>query len=257
MTLEEFGPFMVEQRMKKNLTQSQLAEMLNVSTAAISKWERCKCLPEVTKFNDIANVFDLSLMEVMQCKENRAATEEIDNVINDSINLTKSQYRKKIRNRIVAFAIILILCICAHFFPVYHVLQVWSPSYFTTGEVTKLLYIGNRAERNTAQLFVSKANEAFSDLSTPDDQLEEKYGMLKRYATNAERGGSTEKHSLRLWSADFNSADGYGYVWVYYSNSVYNIEGEEICGSSKIPALWVFEKNDEGNWQLLYIKEHP
>ena len=73
MTLEEFGPFMVEQRKKKNLTQTQLAEQLNVSTATISKWERCLCLPEVTKFNDIAKAFNLSLMEVMQCKENEIA----------------------------------------------------------------------------------------------------------------------------------------------------------------------------------------
>lgn len=257
MTLDEFGPFMVEQRKKNNLTQAQVAEQLKVSTATISKWERCLCLPEVTRFNDIAKVFDLSLMEVMQCKENEVATEEIDKVIDDSIQLAKKQYRKKAKKWILSLAALLAVCICIHFFPVYHVFQVWSPSYYTTGEISKLLYIGSGEERDTARLFIAKANEAFSDLTTPDEQLTDKYGPLARYATNVERGGVKEKHSLRLWSADFNSFDGYGYVWVYYSNMVYDNQGEEVCGSSNVPSLWVFEKDTSGNWQLIYIKEHP
>lgn len=257
MTLEEFGPFMVEQRKKKNLTQAQLAEQLKVSTAAISKWERCLCLPEVTKFNDIAMVFDLSLMEVMQCKESDAATEEIDAVITDSFDLAKKQYRRKARNWVLSVAAVLVIGICVHFFPVYHVLQVWSPSYYTTGEISKLLYIGNSNDRDTARLFMAKANEAFSDLTTPYDQLEDKYGPLKRYATNSERGGTSEKHSLKLWSADFDSFDGYGYVWVHYSHTVYDNQGEVVCGSWNIPALWVFEKDATGNWRLMHIKEHP
>ena len=257
MTLEEFGPFMVEQRKKKNLTQAQLAKQLNVSTAAISKWERCLCLPEVTKFDDIAKVFELSLMEVMQCKENETVTEEMDTVIADSIHLTKKQYSRKTRKCILSIAAVLVICMCIHFFPVYHIFQVWSLNYYTTGEISKLLYIGSSDDRDTARLFIAKANEAFSDLSTPDEQLEEKYGLFMRYATNQERGGAAEKHSLRLWSADFNSFDGYGYVWVYYSNTVYDNQGEQLCGSWNIPSLWIFERDTLGKWQLISIKEHP
>ncbi len=71
-------------------------------------------------------------------------------------------------------------------------------------------HAGSNKDRDTARLFLAKANEAFSDLTTPYDLLEGKYGPLSRYATNLERGAATEKHSLRLWSADFDSSDGYG-----------------------------------------------
>ena len=37
--------------------------------------------------------------------------------------------------------------------------------------------------------------------------------------------------------------------------SDYDEEGEEICGSWNIPALWIFDVS--GNWQLISIKEHP
>ena len=257
MTLEEFGPFVAEQRKKRHLTQAQLAKQLKVSTAAISKWERCLCLPEVTKFNDIAKAFDLSLMEVMQCKENEAATEEIDEVIHNSISLAKNQYQKRTKNWILLAAFILAASVSIRFFPVYHVLQVWSPDYYTTGEVSKLFYIGSSDDRDTARLFIAKANEAFADLTTPYNQLEEKYGPLMLYASGSEIHGATEKHSLKLWSADFNASDGYGYVWVYYSNSVYDIHGEEVCGSRDVSSLWIFEKDPSGSWQLMDIKEHP
>lgn len=257
MTLEEFGPFLVEQRKKKNLTQTELAEQLNVSTAAVSKWERCLCLPEITKFNDIAEVFELSLMEVMQCKVNESATPEIDAVISDSITLAKTQYRTKAKKRIFIVVAVLLIGILVHYFPIYHVAQVWSPSFYSTGEISKLLHIGNNNDLNTARLFIAKANEAFSDITTPYDQLEDKYGPLMIYATNKEMGGATEKHSLKLWSAHFDSDDGYGYVWVHHSSTVYDSKGNELRGSWNIPALWKFEKDDSEGWKLIQIKEHP
>ena len=128
---------------------------------------------------------------------------------------------------------------------------------FTIGEISKLLYVGSYEELNCAKLFVEQANEAFSDLSTPEDQLKEKYRLLSRYAAGYEAGDASETHSLELLSAHFDnsSADGYGYVWVYYSNVVKNAKGEVVRGSYEIPALWTFEKDDKGSWKLIDIKE--
>ncbi len=61
MKTEEFGPFLAEQRKKRNITQSQLAEKLHVSTAAVSKWERCRCLPEISKLEDIADLLGVAI----------------------------------------------------------------------------------------------------------------------------------------------------------------------------------------------------
>ena len=145
-----------------------------------------------------------------------------------------------------------------HFLPVHQILEVWSQDYFTIGEISKLLYVGSYEELNCAKLFVEQANEAFSDLSTPEDQLKEKYRLLSRYAAGYEAGDASETHSLELLSAHFDnsSADGYGYVWVYYSNVVKNAKGEVVRGSYEIPALWTFEKDDKGSWKLIDIKEH-
>jgi len=114
MQPEEFGRFLSEQRKKNNLTQQQLADKLHVTSSAVSKWERGLSLPDISKFEDIAKVLDLSLLEVMQCREESAQVnkEEIDRTIADTM---KMSYGKGIRKAmiIVACVVSVILLIAA------------------------------------------------------------------------------------------------------------------------------------------------
>lgn len=259
MVPEQFAQFLIEQRKKKGLTQREFAKLIGVSTAAVSKWERGLCLPEVSRFEDIGKVLELNLIEVIQCKLGDAPMKEFEGVLVDTISIAESQNKHKMCKNFILLLLVLILCLGVHFFPIYHIFQVWSPSYFTTGEISKLAYVGKHEDLNRARLFVAQADKAFSDLATPEKQIEKKYGLFSRYAPGAEAGGFSETHSLKLWSAHFgdSATDSYGYVWVYYSNEVKNDKNEVVQGSNKIPALWLFEKNKNGVWEIIDIKEHP
>ena len=48
-------------RKKKHLTQVQLAERLNITAQAISKWERAECLPDTAILLDLANVLETTV----------------------------------------------------------------------------------------------------------------------------------------------------------------------------------------------------
>ena len=48
MDLNKIGKFISEERKKKNYTQKQLADILNVSDRTISKWECGKGFPEIS-----------------------------------------------------------------------------------------------------------------------------------------------------------------------------------------------------------------
>lgn len=48
-------------RKKKNLTQEQLGEILNISPAAISKWETGNAYPDIILLPELANVFNVSI----------------------------------------------------------------------------------------------------------------------------------------------------------------------------------------------------
>ena len=48
-------------RRKNNMTQAELAERLNYSDKAISKWERGESLPDVTVLKSVADVFRVTV----------------------------------------------------------------------------------------------------------------------------------------------------------------------------------------------------
>lgn len=257
MRPEEFGPFLSEQRKERNMTQTELAERLHVSTAAVSKWERGKCLPEVSKLEDIAETFGISVLEVMQCRisPEPVAMEVVKETYTETASLSRKQYRANLLKWLVGLTAAAVLVLGSRHFPVWRIAQVWWPSYFETGEISLLAYIGSAEDRAIAGRVLTEAEAAFRDITTPSSALEARYGKLSRYATAAERKAASESHSLELWSAHFRSTD--GTMWVYYSQEAYDENGELICGSWRIPALWYLEKNETGKWEVVGIKEHP
>lgn len=110
MVPEEFGPFLTALRKRENMTQTQLADKLNVSTAAVSKWERSLCLPEVSKFEDISKVFGLSLMEVMQCKisdKEEITRKEADKALEASIIIANYE-KDRLKQRFIRAILLLV-----------------------------------------------------------------------------------------------------------------------------------------------------
>lgn len=59
------GAVIRELREKNNLTQSELAARLNVSDKTVSKWETAKGYPDISLLEPIANVFGISITELL------------------------------------------------------------------------------------------------------------------------------------------------------------------------------------------------
>ena len=64
-------------RKSLNMTQAELAEKLNYSDKAISKWERGESVPDINVLIDIANFFNITLNEL--CYEQITYKSEIAN----------------------------------------------------------------------------------------------------------------------------------------------------------------------------------
>ncbi len=78
------GTVIKELREKHKLTQSELADKLNVSDKTISKWETGKGYPDITLLEPIAEAFGVSVTELISGKA-------INNV-NVSANMLRSQF---------------------------------------------------------------------------------------------------------------------------------------------------------------------
>ena len=64
MNNSEFGKLIKTVRQQKGYTQSQLADILSVSTSAVSKWENGKNLPDNQILVSLANALSLTIEEL-------------------------------------------------------------------------------------------------------------------------------------------------------------------------------------------------
>ena len=64
MNQEKIGKFIAEKRKEKKLTQEQLAEKLNITKNAVSKWERGLNLPDVSIMQDLCKILNITLNEL-------------------------------------------------------------------------------------------------------------------------------------------------------------------------------------------------
>lgn len=105
MDKEKTGQFITELRKDKGLTQKQLAELLNVTDKAVSKWERGLSFPDISMLEPIAEVFGISIMEILAGRrqdENEILTvEEARRIIKESVRIGDEEIRhKKERSRL-------------------------------------------------------------------------------------------------------------------------------------------------------------
>ena len=61
---EKIGKFIAEKRKEEKLTQEQLAEKLNISKNAVSKWERGLNLPDVSIMQELCKILKITLNEL-------------------------------------------------------------------------------------------------------------------------------------------------------------------------------------------------
>ena len=64
MDQKTIGAFIAQCRKEKNLTQMQLAELLEITNQAVSKWENGRGMPDMTLLQPLCDVLGISLNEL-------------------------------------------------------------------------------------------------------------------------------------------------------------------------------------------------
>lgn len=80
MNQENISNFIRELRKQNNLTQLDLANSLNVTYQAVSKWERGICVPDIMTLKKMCEIYSVNLNEIISGKD------EIKNKINTKKN---------------------------------------------------------------------------------------------------------------------------------------------------------------------------
>ena len=77
----KIGKFIQNKRKEKNITQQELAEKLNITDRAISKWENGKCMPDVGIMQELCEILNITINdlfsgEVVNMKDTEKKLEE-------------------------------------------------------------------------------------------------------------------------------------------------------------------------------------
>ena len=68
MKKQTFGTMVAALRRERGMTQLELAEQMGVTDKAVSKWERDLSFPDISSIPKLAEIFGVSVEELMQVK---------------------------------------------------------------------------------------------------------------------------------------------------------------------------------------------
>ena len=66
MNQKNVGRFIAQCRKNKNLTQTQLAEKLNISNQAVSKWETGKNMPDLSNILELCEILGVTADQLLR-----------------------------------------------------------------------------------------------------------------------------------------------------------------------------------------------
>ena len=109
MDQKKIGKFLKELRKENGITQEEFAEMLNVSGRTVSRWETGTNMPDISLLVDIAEIFDVSIPEIINGERK---SEIMEKEVKETV-LSLSDYaeaiNKKIKGRLLVLTVIAIV----------------------------------------------------------------------------------------------------------------------------------------------------
>ena len=105
-------------RTEKNLTQKELAEKLNVSTAAVSKWENGKGFPDISILENLSAELGISITELVKGEKN-TGIQNTDSVAKDIIEISKKEMKFEKTRQIFTVGAFLLSLLFINFFVIF------------------------------------------------------------------------------------------------------------------------------------------
>ena len=112
MEQQKLGSFIAALRKEKGWTQRELADCLNVTDKAVSKWERGLGFPDIKTIEPLAEALGVSVLEIMRAErieEERIDMGSADEAVSSVIDTALYQRKIERRNMIILLSAALLL----------------------------------------------------------------------------------------------------------------------------------------------------
>ena len=109
MDANKFGAFLAQLRKEQNMTQADLANKLQVTDKAVSRWERGIGLPDVSTLEPLADALNITVLELLRSErlaDKNIPPSDASEVVVDTIEIAVNQQKSFLRR-------VFTICICA------------------------------------------------------------------------------------------------------------------------------------------------
>ena len=120
----KIGKFIAERRKLKNLTQAQLAERLNITDRAVSKWENGRSLPDSSIMLELCEMLEITVNDllsgevVVMEKYNKELENNLLEIVKEKERADRRLLRIETVMGLVSVALMLALCVLAAYAPI-------------------------------------------------------------------------------------------------------------------------------------------
>ena len=127
MNQVKIGKFIAECRKNKKLTQAQLAEKLNITDRAISKWETGKGMPDSSIMLDLCNELGISVNELLSGEmiEMKDYNESVEKNLLDMVKQKEEADKRLLSMEIVIGVLSMIILLSLTFIASFLEMEEW------------------------------------------------------------------------------------------------------------------------------------
>lgn len=166
------GGFIRERRREMSLTQKQLADTLNITDRAVSKWERGLSAPDIALLEPLSATLGCTVTELIRGeRQSEPESEEAARAVHGFLDYSKSEVREKLRRfrkrylSITLYALLLLGVIAGLLLWHSGVLCIVSRSVSPDGSYTAVMY-----DRELFTLRPWKGDEAMVEIKSRDGE---------------------------------------------------------------------------------------
>jgi len=231
MNNQKIGDFIKSLRKEKGLTQKDLADKLNITDRAVSKWERGINCPDISLLDDLSRILEVSVIEILKGRK----LDSDEKINNKELVETMTFANKSLKDRIkkvvdlISIIIVSFIALLLLFYNIkgfYYSHKIYNVNMENSSE-HKPEYTHKYIEGILESIELIENNQGI--------YTEEEYKLIKQYVSDIKTliNKDVEKELLsknRLTIKDFNKFfdnmsiyDIYGYDGLYEYRNIYKI----------------------------------
>lgn len=224
------------------MTQRQLADKLYITDKAVSKWERGLSFPDISMLMSLAEVLELDVSELLNCKKGKKEDIDIQKIVDEKIQEIEKLKKEKLKKRILRISILVIIVLLLCFFSIKYY-NKYHPKNIKDGENTYSLGSYNLTKKGLDKII---------DIIQKSDEMTNKY-TVAYFEARVNSRGNIKSFTLSLNAFDENEQYVGRVGYTYTKNKLtYNLQEND-----NLPVVIEYDKNSDIEYISNCIKKIP